>query len=33
MLDAALDVNGDGQADVYDLQRLYEYVSGIDSKW
>ena len=31
--EAAANVNGVGGVDVYDLQRLYEYVSGIDSKW
>ena len=33
MLAAAMDVNDDGQADVYDLQLLYEIVSGVELDW
>ena len=29
----AADVNQDGEIDVYDLQRLYEFINGINPNW
>lgn len=33
LLEAGLNVNKAGSIDVYDLQRLYEFINGINPNW